>query len=734
MKMSDEEIIRTIEQEESVAYGINDSELSQQRAQSISYYLGEPFGNEVEGRSQVVSYDVQDTVESSLPQLIKIFTSGDQVVRFDPKQPDDEAAANQETDYINHLVMEKNNGFEVMYCWFKDALISKNGYVKAYAEKEYEESTETYRGLTDAQLQMLAQDENIEILEHSAFPDPTAQGNPAEMMQMGAPMLPQPMLHDVKIKCTEEKDCIKIKNVAPESIMVSVDTQGLRLSESRFVQHREMMDISELEEQGFDVPDNVQFTEDDSFHVEGNARDLYSETYDRTYDTDKKRALVKDTYIKIDGKRWRYVVIGTTIIHKEEFNGVPFACISPMLMPHRHIGRSYSDLTMDIQIIKSALIRGQLDNMYLSNNGRYAISDRVNLEDMLVSRPGGVVRVQGEPSSAILPLQHTAFPPTSFTMVEYMDTMKEKRTGVTSYNQGLDADSLNKTATGINAIMQAAAARLELVARVFAETGVKELFMLVHRLVRTNYTKPDIVRLRGKWVEIDPRSWKNRADMSIAVGLGTGNKDAQLMHLQTILGAQERAMPLGVASPKKVYNALIKLTQNAGFRNPEEFWDDPGDKPAPAPPPDPKIQTTQMTLQADAQKFQAQTIVEKEKFEAEAKLDQQKFQAETAIEMQKAQQKAEEEQRRSQNDLVIEREKLQLQAELERYKADLKAETDIKIAVIQAELQAKQMAQQAEQEARKQQIEERRHQEQLTATTKAKTVVRGSDGKVSGIQ
>lgn len=729
-KLTDDEIVRRIEHEESISYGINDAELSRQRAQSISYYLGEPFGNEVEGRSQVVSYDVQDTVESSLPQLIKIFTSGDQVVRFDPKNPDDEAAANQETDYINHLVMEKNNGFEVMYCWFKDALISKNGYVKAYYEEEVEENTESYNGLTDGQLQMLASDDSIEVLEHSSYPDPSAQDQ--SFPQNNAPMQ-QLMLHDVKIKIKKEKGCIEIKNVAPESMMVSTETPGLSLNESRFVQHREMMDLEELKEQGFDVPDDIQFTDTDSFASERDARDLYSETWQRD-EVENKQVLVRDTYIKIEGKRWRYVVVGTTIIHKEEAECVPFACISPMLMPHRHIGRSYSDLTMDIQIIKSALIRGQLDNMYLSNNGRYAISDRVNLEDMLVSRPGGVVRVQGEPSAAILPLEHTAFPPTSFTMVEYMDTMKEKRTGVTSYNQGLDADSLNKTATGINAIMQAAAARLELVARVFAETGVKQLFLLVHQLVRKNYTKPDIVRLRGKWVDIDPRAWKNRSDMSIAVGLGTGNKDAQLMHLQTILGAQERAMPLGVTTPKKVYNALIKLTQNAGFRNPEEFWNDPGDAPAPQPPPDPKIETTKMTLQADAQKFQAQTQVEQEKFQKEALLDQQKFQAETHIEMQKAQQQARQEQLRSQNDLLIEREKLQMQAELERYKADLKAETDIKIAVIQAELQAKQMAQQAAQESQKQQIEERRHQEQLQASTKEKEVIRGLDGKVSKIK
>jgi hypothetical protein len=166
----------------------------------------------------------------------------------------------------------------------------------------------------------------------------------------------------------------------------------------------------------------------ENFQEEAIARDIYDEEYDRTTIDD---ILVRDTYIRIDGELMRYVVVGNEIIYREKADVIPFACITPMLMPHRHIGRSYADLTMDIQLIKSTLIRGQLDNMYLSNNGRYAISDRVNLDDMLTSRPGGIVRVQGDPGSAIYPLTHPAFPPTSFTMVEYMDNMKEKRTGVT---------------------------------------------------------------------------------------------------------------------------------------------------------------------------------------------------------------------------------------------------------------------------------------------------------------
>jgi len=334
-----------------------------------------------------------------------------------------------------------------------------------------------------------------------------------------------------------------------------------------------------------------------------------------------------------------------------------------MIMPHRHIGRSYTDLTKDIQMIKSTLIRGQLDNMYLSNNGRYAISDRVNLDDMLTSRPGGVVRVQGEPGSAIQPLQHAPFPTTSFTMVEYMDNMKEKRTGITAYNQGLDSNSLNKTASGVAQIMSAAQQRLELVARTFAETGVKDLFMLVHRLVRQNVTKPDIVRIRNQWVEVDPREWKNRKDLSISVGLGAGNKDQQLMHLNNILQMQKEAIQVGLTDKNKIYNALAKLTQNAGFKNPDEFWTDPSNQPPQQQQPNPQEQLVQ-----------GQLAIEQAKAQADMQLEAQKNQADY-----------EQEQLRSQNDILIEREKIAAQAELERFKAQLKAETDMAIAQLKAQ-------------------------------------------------
>jgi len=668
-KFTEEEILSKIDNEEQIAYGINDSQLSGERAEAINYYLGEPFGNEIEGRSQVVSFDVQDTIESALPQLLKVFVSGDEVVRFEPKSPEDVEAADQETDYVNHIVMEKNPGFEIFYVWFKDALLSKNGYVKVYYEEEEEYETEEYKGLTDGQLDMLASDDNIEIEEHDAYPDPSVDMESIKqqvaMMGQDPNMVPVAMLHDVKIKVKEVNGEIHVKNVAPENMMISVDCIGTDLNTARFVQHRELMHPAEVAET-FDIDENEINTimaEMDEFEIESNARDIYSEQYDRAVDTSE--VLVRDTYIKVNGERKRYVVIGNKIVYREEScEHVPFACISPMLMPHRHVGRSYTDLTKDIQMIKSTLIRGQLDNMYLSNNGRYAISDRVNLDDMLTSRPGGIVRVQGEPAASILPLQHAPFPPTSFTMVEYMDNMKEKRTGVTAYNQGLDADSLNKTAYGMQQIMSAASQRLELVARTFAETGVKDLFLLVHRLVRQNVTKPDIVRIRNKWVNIDPREWKNRKDLSISVGLGAGNKDQQLMHINAILQLQEKALSVGLTTPEKIYNALAKLTQNAGFKNPDEFWVNPANTPEQeGTPPDP----TTMAIQG------------------QLAIEQAKAQGDMAIAQAKAEANLQQEQLRSRNDVIIEREKIAAQAELERFKAQLKAETDLAVAQIKAE-------------------------------------------------
>jgi hypothetical protein len=243
-----------------------------------------------------------------------------------------------------------------------------------------------------------------------------------------------------------------------------------------------------------------------------------------------------------------------------------------------------------------------LDNFYASNNGRWAISNKVNLDDLLVSRPGGVVRVEGSPGSEIMPLVQSPIGNAAFPLMEYLDTNKENRTGITRYNQGLDANSLHKTASGICQIMNAAQAKQELIARTFAETGVKQLFNGVHKLILQHGKQPEMVRLRNEWIPVDPRQWKTRTDMTVAVGLGTGNKQEMLVQIMQILQVQEKALQLGIATPKNIYESCIELTKNAGFKDGDKYWTNPSEKQQQPQQPDPKT----LEAQAKAQQAQAQ--------------------------------------------------------------------------------------------------------------------------------
>lgn len=636
-KLSDRDLLATIEREERNAYGYLSGELATERTQALDYYLGREFGNEVEGRSKVVSTDVADTIEWVMPSLLKIFASGDKVVMFNPRGPEDVEAAEQETDYVNFVVMEKNAGLEVLYTWFKDALLSKVGYVKAYFEEIEDTDEEYYEGLGDDELAMLLQDGEVEPIEHEAVPSMGPDGMPV-------------ISHNVKVKRIAKLRRVKIEAIPPEEVLLTTKHRTVTLQDADFIQHRTRRTISDLRAQGFDIDDDIASDdgEDTMLNDESISRDLYDEfTADMEGDRELRKIMVRETYIRIDrdgdgiAELRRILTIGDTILEDDPCDLIPFAALTPILMPHRHVGRSYADLVMDLQLIKSTVLRQILDNMYLANNGRTAVNaNRVNLDDLLVSRPGGVIRVDGDPGGAMMPIQHPMLGATSFSMVEYIDTLRENRTGVTKYNQGLDSNSLNKTASGVSQIMTASQQRIELVARLFAETGVKDLFLIVHALCRKHSQKAEVIRLRGQWVPIDPRQWKKRSDLSIAVGLGTGNKDQQLQHLMTILTAQREAIQLGIATPKNIYNALVKLTQNAGFKDPDEFWTSPDQQQQQQPQqPDPeqvKAQAEQMKMQMDMQ--------DKEK--------QRQFDA--AME--------------------------QMKDATERYKAELQAQTDLQIA------------------------------------------------------
>ena len=671
-KLSDTELLAKINAKAGESYGFQSDVLTGEREHALNYYLGKPYGNEIDGRSQVVTRDVLETVEWMLPSLLKIFTSGDKVVEFQPKGVEDVEQAEQETDYVNHICLNQNESFLTLYSWFKDALLLKTGYVKVYVDTKESVERDTYQGLSPEELQILMQG-GAEILS-------------AEETETGINVV-------LGRNSTETKVCIEV--VPPEEMLVDMACRSVDLSDANFIEHRTRKTVSEVRQMGYDVPDNIGLWDETNADNEVSiARDLYNEDESAYEGADDSTRLVwfRDITMRIDedgdgiAELMRYHVVGNEILYRKESENIYYAALGPIPMPHRHVGLSVADLVADVQLIRSTIMRQYLDGLYLANNGRYAISDRVNLDDMLTSRPGGVVRVQGMPGEGhIMPLVHPSTGAGALEGLAYLDSQKENRTGITKYNQGLDANSLNKTATGINQIMAASQQRMELVARIFAETGVKRMYQLVHELLRKHSDKQTVYRLRNKWVPVDPRQWQTRTDMTISVGIGTGNKDIQLQHLMSIMQVQREAVQLGIATPKNIYNAAKRMAENAGFSDGNEFFTDPANQPPQQPKVPPEVQVKQMELQADAQKFQAETQFKQAEAEKQAQMDVQKFQAQAEIDRRKAEQQIQQELLRSQNDIEIEREKLRMQAELERYKADLKAQTDLQIAQMQAD-------------------------------------------------
>lgn len=614
--MTDGELIAIIEDREKRA---ESATLAEERARAIDYYMGEPFGNEVEDRSQIVSRDVFEVVEWIKPGLMRIFAGGDEVVRFEPTGPEDVDAAAQETAYINYLMLERGDAFTGLYEWFTDAMLGRNGYMLSMWDERTQVSEERYQGLTDDELQLLLADDKIEVLEHEL--DQRTEG--------GEPVT----YHDVRIRVTETDGQIASICLPPERVLVDSRHDKVSLAEASFVEYWEDMTLSDLRKMGLDVPDDIAADERatvGSDVVEGSRfRDDPGRMDDTQNVNDPSMRLVRvrTVFLGVDAdgdgiaELRRFMVVGRRILREDVYQRVTIAALTPTIIPHRHEGMSVVDAVMDLQLIKSMLVRGQIDNLWLANNGRYAVDeDRVNLDDLLTSRPGGIVRTLGDPGGAVLPLMHPVLGNQVLQFIEYLDGTKEERTGVSRLNQGIDANTLNKTAAGQAALQAAANQRIELIARVFAETGVKEHFRNIHMLVLQHRMKPDVVELLGEWKTIDPREWKNRKNLKVSVGLGTGDSAGKVQNLQMIATAQQGVAGIGLAGPKQMFKALTDMTKAMGFKNGAEYWQDPA-KPDSEPvqtPPNPEAMAKQAEMQQKQQSEQIRAMLEAKKIDSEA--------------------------------------------------------------------------------------------------------------------
>jgi len=507
------------------AYGEDMSgPLAADRAYAINLYLGKNVDPVPEGRSAVVDRSVFETIQWMLPSLCRVYANGDDVVSLPPIGPDDEQGAKQESEYLNHVITRKNNWFQIFYEWATDALLTKNAYALAYNEKRVNSTVERYERQTPEGIAMLTQDSGTEVIAAKSYADPdAAPPQPVQDPQTGAVVMPPPaMLYDVEIRKTEESIVQCIKVLPPERTLVAETTSSWRLGDCEYFEYWENKSVSEMRSLGFDVDDDI--TEDTVRDgQEDIARNQYNEQFTdekRATDPSMRKVRARMIWIRYDYDgdgiaELNYVVrVGRDILYREECNRIPVASIVPNPLPHRHIGLSIADITADIQRIKTAILRQGLDNLYLSNNPvKVANTNVVNIDDLLVSRPGHVIRTNGDINNAF---RHDVPPfvfPQAMEGLEYMDQIRENRTGTNRYFTGIDQNALNKTATGIQTLSTMAAQRVEQIARIFA-SGVEDLASIVHELILKAGHKKQVVQLRGQWVEVDPATWRGRISRS----------------------------------------------------------------------------------------------------------------------------------------------------------------------------------------------------------------------------
>ncbi|QDP54616.1 MAG: putative portal protein [Prokaryotic dsDNA virus sp.] len=636
-KMDDIEFQSVVRNEIEQALGHYDTEYSQDRIDAMDYYLGEPFGNEQPDRSQVVSTEVSDTIEHIMPSLMRIFTQSDDYVRFVPHGPEDVAIAEQASDYCNWVINNDNRGFEIMHNWFKDALILKSGVVKFYWDEIIEVETEEYEGLNEDELTILLADPEVDVVSR----DERTIGEDMEGPE--GIVIPAPVIYDVKIKRTKNNGNVRIENVPPEEFLIG--NRAKSLEDANFVAHRSTMTVSDLVSMGYDRDEIEQYAgyTDLDISEERTSRfeDLETSAAHDSNDPTMRNVLVTECYIRSDydgdgvAEFRRVLTIGDGyhILENEEFDHIPFAILSPILMPHRAIGRSVAELIMDVQLIKSTLMRQLLDNIYNTNNARVvAVEGQVNLDDLLTNRPGGIVRTRT--AGAVQPLQVPEVSSSVFPALNYMDSIKEQRTGISRQSMGLDADALQSTtATAVAAMQAASQGKIEMIARVFAETGVRALFRGILHLVTKYQNKEKIIRLRNQFVPMNPREWESAYDVQINVGLGTAQRDQQIAFLSQIAQKQEQIIAqFGPQNPmvsmSQYRNTLAKIAELSGFKDATQFF-------APSEQIEAVLaQQAQAAAQAGPQQNPA-VAAEMQKMQAELQMEQQKMEMEFQLKREK---------------------------------------------------------------------------------------------------
>ena len=622
---ADEDLADAVASEIAEAIDFIDNDVTSERAKSIKAYNQDLYGSEEEGRSDYVASDVRDTVLGMMPGLMRIFTGSERIVEFTPTSVEDIPNADQATDVVNHI-LKQNNYFNLFYAAFKDALICKTGIIKWWYDQSIEVTEHMFSGLAEMEVSVLVEAPDVELVEMTIEQEAREIITPEGIKQ-----IVEPALYSCTIRRQSRDGKYRVEAVPPEEFLVS--RQARSLDDASLIAHRQILTVSDLVAMGYDEDyvrehassdDNLEYNQERTLRFDGE-QDL-----DTRDDDAANKCLYIEAYIRWPNEQGiaellRVCTIGDAydVVNVQPCDQVPFATFCPEPIPHTVIGHSVADLTRDIQETKSEIMRDSLDSLAQSIHPRTAIVEgQVNIDDVLNNETGAVIRQRAP--GMIQSFSQPFVGKDAFGMVQYLDQVKEARTGVTKASMGLSAESLQSTtATAVSATVGAAQARVELVARTFAETGLKRLFKGLLKLITKFQDKPMIVRLTNGFVPIDPRVWNSEMDVEVDVALSAATTQERAATLAMILAKQEEIFAkMGQANPLTTLgqyrNTLAKMIELSGFKDASAFF-----APLPAdyrmPPQQPKPTPEQVlaaveaqSIQADIEKKKAQLMLDRE--------------------------------------------------------------------------------------------------------------------------
>ena len=592
-------------------------QIDEERADATDYYLGNSPSAQSSMQSEFVSTDVRDSVLFMLPSIMRTFFGTNKVVEFIPHGPEDIEVAKQQTEYINYIIQQKNPGFKVMYDVFKDALIRKTGYVKAYWDDTISASTHEYTNISPEAYQALMLDPDVEMVKEKV-----------EMQSMtlfdqvtGEEIVQEtPASYDVTIRRVKAKDQVCIEAVPTEEILISRHARDLH--SSPYVAHRMIKTVSDLVAMGYDKEEMEQYAgsgsqvDAESYELE-QARNPYADFtgVDRA-DNNSKNVLYVEHYVfyDLDGdgidERVRVCTVGNglNIVNTIPWDDLPITLFCPDPEPHTSIGSCPADYLMPIQAAKSQIMRDTLDSLGHAIFPRMGIVEgQVNIDDVLNTDIGQPIRMRAP--GMVQPFTVPFVGKEAFPVLSYLDESKENRTGVSKASAGLNADALqSSTASAVSATMSGAQGRIELICRHFAD-GMKDLFKLVNSLVIKHQEGQDVMRLNNEFIPVDPRYWDTDKDMVVNVAISKSSDEEKFQVLTAMAQKQEQILQtLGPQNPlvnlQQYANTLTKMIEMAGFKDAKSFINTEVPPLPPMQPEQQKPDPAEMLAQAEAMKAQ----------------------------------------------------------------------------------------------------------------------------------